>query len=93
MMNAICNTHGRIRCDECSYVEELRDRVKELEEWEVRWSKRQKRLEQENANLRNVVDAATNLMGVVNNDNDPVVQIRICDLEEALACVADAKGN
>ncbi|WP_425203718.1 hypothetical protein [Priestia megaterium] len=28
--NEICETHNRLRCGECSYVEELKDEIKEL---------------------------------------------------------------
>lgn len=27
----ICETHGRIRCGECRYIDELKDRIAELE--------------------------------------------------------------
>jgi regulator of replication initiation timing len=43
-----CETHGRIRCSECSYIEELKERIESLQQQNKAYEQENKKLREQN---------------------------------------------
>jgi len=66
----ICERHGRLRCGECAYVEELKEEIKSLQQQVTRLQQENERLRKERNKLIEGISALGRILSEVKKDDD-----------------------
>ena len=70
MSGIICERHGRLRCGECAYAEELKEEINSLQQQVTRLQQENERLRKERNKLIEGISALGRILSEVKKDAD-----------------------